>query len=384
LPDSIVLRLFKEQFQRQYMLRPERSQRNLFTLKFNAPLDTLPVIELIDNQPSEAWYINQIPDDPTTVNYWITDSLIYTRDTLHLSVTYLKTDSLMQLESQTDTIHLATRRQPATPQRRSRANENQPPPIDFLLPSISMSGTVDVFDTLSVTFPEPVLALSKEFFKLELKEDTLWNPVEFNFLQDSVNVLRYYFQRRWNYSETYRLVVDSAQIFSIYGKWNNAIQSTFNFKPEDAYGKLFLDISGVSPPAFVELLDANDAVLRRATMQDGGALFMDLLPNKYYARLIVDLNENGKWDTGNYAEKRQPEEVYYSPVFYDIKAHWEQEEPWDVLSRPLIKQKPMDITKNKPKNVTKPKRNYKDEGKSPSNSSSSMPGGIGNIRGLGF
>ena len=40
---------------------------------------------------------------------------------------------------------------------------------------------------------------------------------------------------------------------------------------------------------------------------------MDLKPDKYYARIVIDTNGNGVWDTGNYIEKRQPEEVYYSP-----------------------------------------------------------------------
>jgi uncharacterized protein (DUF2141 family) len=385
LPDSIVLRLFKEKFQRQYMLRPERTQQNLFTLKFNAPLDTLPVIELIDNPPSEEWYFQQIPDDPVSVNYWIKDSLIYQRDTLHLSITYLRTDSLMQLELKTDTVHLAARRQSATSQRRTRAKDDQPPPIEFLTPTFSISGVAEVYDTLSITFPEPILDLSKDIFTLELQEDTLWNQVEFNFVQDSVNVLRYYFERSWKYNEKYRLTVDSAQIYSIYGKWNDKIQSSFGFKSDDAYGHLFLEISDISSPAFVELLDANDAPLRKATVKDGGALFINLLPNKYYARLIVDTNENGKWDTGNYADKLHPEEVYYSPVFYEIRANWKVDEPWNVLSRSLIKQKPMDITKNKPKDVTRPKRNYKEESKTPSRSSGGMGGmgGMGGLRGLG-
>ena len=89
---------------------------------------------------------------------------------------------------------------------------------------------------------------------------------------------------------------------------------------------------------------------------------MNLKPDKYYARLIVDKNENGVWDTGNYADKRQPETVYYYPKVFDVMQNWDVEETWTVLSTPVVGQKPMDITKNKPKEVTKPKRDYKNEG----------------------
>jgi uncharacterized protein (DUF2141 family) len=384
LPDDIVLRLFKEKFQRQYMLRPERNQPNLFTLKFNAPLDTFPSIQLIDDSTSVDWYITQIPDDPTAVNYWITDSLIWQMDTLHLSVTYLRTDSLMILQVQTDTISLSMRRQQQSTQRRTaRRAEPEPESIEFLTLKVSASNSMNVFDTLSVTFPEPVLELSKEIFLLEQKQDTLWNEVDFTFRQDSVNSLRYYLERRWSYEESYRLSIDSAQIFSIYGKWNDAVQSTLQFKKEDEYAHLFIEIEGVTEPAFVELLNANDEPVRKATVQDGGALFMNLKPDKYYARLIIDTNENGQWDTGNYAEKIQPEEVYYSSQVYELRANWGFEETWNVFFEPLTKQKPMDITKNKPKDVTRQRRDYREEGRSRQGQQSGF-GGIGGGRGMGF
>ncbi len=102
---------------------------------------------------------------------------------------------------------------------------------------------------------------------------------------------------------------------------------------------------------------------------------MDLKPDKYYARIVIDTNGNGVWDTGNYAKKRQPEEVYYSPKMYEIMQNWQVEETWNVNSTPLAKQKPLEITKNKPKEATKKKRNYKDE----SQQSSSRNNSSGNM-----
>ena len=380
MPDDIVLRLFKEKFSRQYMLRPERTQKNLFALHFNAPLDTLPVIELLNNPVADDWYTTQIPDDETTVNYWIKDSLIWEMDTLHLSVTYFRTDSLLKLQLQTDTVPLVTRRQ-STTQRRS--NSDEPPPIDFLNMQVSASGSINVFDTLSIIFAEPVQALTKDFFQLEIQQDTLWNPVEYTFRQDSVNSLKYYIERQWDYEESYRLNIDSAQIFSIYGKWNNTLEANFKIKSEDEYGHFFLNINGISEPAFVELLNGNDVPVRKAQVKDGGALFMNLRPDKFYVRLIVDTNENGIWDTGNYAEKLQPEEVYYFSKFYNIRARLSIEDDWDVFSTPLAKQKPMDITKNKPNEVKRQTRDYRQEGQS--NRSSGMGGGLGGLgSGIGF
>jgi hypothetical protein len=50
------------------------------------------------------------------------------------------------------------------------------------------------------------------------------------------------------------------------------------------------------------------------------------------------------------------------------------EETWDVTATPLIRQKPLEITKNKPKEATKKKRDYKNEGRQSSSGNNSMPG----------
>lgn len=374
LPDDILLRLFKEDFQRQYMLRPERTQANLFSLKFNSPLDTLPKLTLLNAPASTDWYYMQLLDGKTTISYWITDSTVWKNDTLQVKVDYLKSDSLNMLSPQTDTVRLIQRRQPA-PKRKSRRDKDEPEPIEFLRVDATVSS--DVFDTISIVFSEPLLNISKEMIFLDQKQDTLWVPVDFTFRQDSLNTLKYYIERKWMYNESYRLIVDSAQIFSIYDKWNDLLETTFQFNAEDKYGHLYINIEGVSEPAFVEMLDANDKPVRKAIVKDKGALFMNLKPGQYYARLVIDSNENGIWDTGNYAEKRQPENVFYSKNVYVINANWRIEEDWDVYAEPIISQKPLEITKNKPKDATKQKRNYKEDGQRQSSSSSrSSSGGL--------
>ncbi|MDR2921045.1 MAG: Ig-like domain-containing protein [Tannerella sp.] len=373
LPDDIVLRLFKEGFQRQYLLRPERPQENLFTLKFNAPVDTLPQLTLLNVPASTDWYFTQILDEKTTINYWINDSTVWKSDTLQIQVDYLKTDSLNMLRPQTDTIRLVQRRQPA-PKRKSRRDKDEPEPIEFLRMQANISS--DVFDTISVVFSEPLLNVSKEVFFLDQKQDTLWVPIDFEFRQDSLNTLKYYIERKWMYDESYRLIVDSAQIFSIYGKWNDLLETTIQFNAEDKYGHLYINVEGVDEPAFVEILDGNDVPVRKAVVKDKGALFMNLKPGQYYARLVIDTNENGIWDTGNYAEKRQPENVFYSKAVYTINANWRIEEDWNVYEEPITSQKPLEVTKNKPKDATKQKRNYKEDGQK-SSSSGSRSGGLG-------
>ena len=79
-------------------------------------------------------------------------------------------------------------------------------------------------------------------------------------------------------------------------------------------------------------------------------MFRDLNPGSYYARIILDANNNGIWDTGDYEKGIQPEMVCYSPKAYELKAFFEVDdlEPWVIDTTTLAKQKPLEITKQKP------------------------------------
>lgn len=373
-PDNIELRLFKEKFERQYMLRPERPEENRFLLHFNAELDTIPIPVPLNFTPADsAWYFMQTADEGKTICFWLTDSLIYRQDTLQVELTYPKSDSLNVLRPQTDTLTLAMKRRPA---EKKKTKKDEPEPIDFLGMEVNASGSINLFDTVFITFSEPVIGLSKDLIFLDQKVDTLWQEIDFEFMQDTVNSLRYIVRRPWDYGEAYRLEIDSATIFSLYGKFNDAYSGEFNIKTKDQYGHLYINVEGVDTTAFVELLNNNDLPVRKSEVKEGGALFMDLKPDKYYARLVVDLNGNGKWDTGNYATKQQPEEVFYCPKQFNIMQNWEVEENWDVRATPLTQQKPLEITKNKPKELTKKKRDYKNESNQSSSSSSNSLGGL--------
>lgn len=56
---------------------------------------------------------------------------------------------------------------------------------------------------------------------------------------------------------------------------------------------------------------------------------IDSLPaGNYQARIIVDSNQNGKWDTGNVLKKRQPESIFYYSKEIQLRANWDLEINW--------------------------------------------------------
>jgi hypothetical protein len=366
-PDDVLLRLFKETFETQYLSKAERINARQFTMSFNTPVDVLPKVYLIEEEKTDhetPWYLLEQSPDRKILTYWLTDAHLYGKDTLRIETDYLAHDTLNNLVTVTDTLRLITKKT-ATPKDKKKDAEEKP---DFLEVSIKPSGTMDVFDTLKITFSEPVPPFEREWIQIRQKVDTLWEALDFPLLQDTLNPRLYYINYAWPYDQEYQIGIDSAAICSIYDKWNDSIQVKWKTRKEDDYGQLILLMSGNESSGFGQLLDGSEKIVKEEPLEEGEIAFYDIKPGKYYLRYIEDVNGNGKWDTGNYAEGLQPEEVYYYPGFFELKAFMELEQHWDIKELPLTKQKPLEITKNKPKEKQQPKKeDKKNENKGNSN-----------------
>lgn len=152
----------------------------------------------------------------------------------------------------------------------------------------------------------------------------------------------------------YSLEIDSAAFTDIYGAQSVKFKQGVRVGKEDQYGTLFVEMEGMKgTPVIAQLLDSSDKVVKSVSTTDGTAEFYFLNPSKYYLRIIVDRNENGRWDTGEYDTDLQPEEVYYYPEAIECRANWDLSQHWNPHALPLYRQKPMEITKQKPEQEKK-------------------------------
>ncbi len=156
-------------------------------------------------------------------------------------------------------------------------------------------------------------------------------------------------KNKWVSDGEYRFTLDSLAVEGIYGNPTNTMEHTFKVRAVEEYANLLVRTIGVTDHAFVELLNNSDQPIYKTPVKKGAALFRYVNPGTYYMRLCIDKNDNGVWDTGNYKEKRQPEEVFYYPGNLSLRANWDVDQSWDVYATPLDEQKPYEIIKNKPK-----------------------------------
>ena len=377
LPDSLILRAFKAENTRQYLTRSQRDQENHFILTFSAKADTLPTIKGLNFDEKDMFVIETTPRNDS-ICYWIKDSLVYLMDTLAIQLDYLYTDTLDQLVPTTDTLYLANKltraqkeklkkeeeekKEKERKKREKKGLEPEKEPMKFLDMKIDAAGSFDIYNNIVLSFQEPLASIDTSAIKMEVKVDTLWEPTPFMFVADSVMPRTYEILAQWEPEKEYQLTIDSAAIVGLYGLHANKVQQTVKVKKLDEYGTLLLNIVGAPKGSLVELLDNGGKVLRQQPVSaENTADFYFLNPNtKYYIRLLVDRNGNGKWDTGNYEQGIQPEEVYYFPKVWEMKANFEFEETWNIHEVPLDRQKLDEIKKQKPEEQKKVKDRNKE------------------------
>lgn len=351
LPDDLILCAFKEPSYSQYLIKSERLIPQKISLYFAAPADSLPLLRGLNFEDKDAFIVEHgVHND--TLHYWIKDSLVYQQDTLSLSVSYLYTDTLGQLVPRLDTLNLVSKQKTLYKEepkkKKKKRDEEEAIEQRFLTVNVHAPSTMNVYDEVSLDFDEPIKAYDRSAVHLCQKIDTLWKEVSFDFVQDSLNLRKYHLYYDWEPQGEYKFSVDSLGFEGLYGVFGNKIDQKFKVRSEDEYFTLHFNVTGACNQAFIELLNAQDQVVRRRRVVDGVADFYFLDPGKYGARLIDDLNGNGVWDPGSYPELRQPEKVYYYPNILEYKALWDATQQWDVKAVSLDKQKPEPLKKQKP------------------------------------
>lgn len=370
LPDDIILRAFKEENDRQYLTRSERDKENHFVLTFSARADTLPTLKGLNFDERDAFIIEKT-DCNDSICYWIKDSLIYQMDTLEIQMDYLATDTLDRLVPQTDTLFLANKltraerekleakaaeeKEKERKKKEKKGEKIEPEPTKFLTLNVDAPSAFDLDRNVYLSFDEPVASIDTAAIHMEIKKDSLWEEIPFLFVSDSVLPRKYEILAEWEPEKEYQLSIDSMAFKGVYGLHTNKVKQTMKVKKLNEYGTILLNITGADSTAVVELLDGSGKVLRqqRITPQNTADFYYLNPGTKFYIRLFNDRNGNGVWDTGKYSEHLQPEEVYYFPKVWEMKANFDFEENWNINAVPVEKQKLDEIKKQKPEETKK-------------------------------
>lgn len=131
----------------------------------------------------------------------------------------------------------------------------------------------------------------------------------------------------------YQLIIPDSTLYNIHGNTNDSIIFNFATKSKDQYGNLILTISPEQNDAtwIIQLMNSSDIILKEISISQKEVIRFEYMnPGKYKLRAILDQNNNGYWDTGNYTYKRQAEKVIYLDSEIELRANWDYEENWNL------------------------------------------------------
>ena len=352
-PNDILLSMFNEDRKSQYLANNLRVDSTRISLTFAAASDTLPSLSIVGrNDVPDQWYTLERSQTNDTLTYWIRPPHLVSADTLIVATTYLRTDTASNLSWGTDTLKFTFQRQKAKKKKKNEETDSLEQ-IRFMELHPLANGTQEVYAPLLLQTGTPIERYSREAFHLQrkLQNDTIFYPAEIKSiaLRDSTLSRRDLMLKvDWEPGAAYTLAVDSLAMTDIYGLQTKPLKVDFNVRKMEEYGNIVFNIPAVRDSAIVELLDGTEKIVLRAPVKNHRAELLNLLPGKYYARLFIDRNGNGKYDTGNYDMHLQPEETVYYPGAINLKKNWDVEQTWDIYATPIDKQKPEAIKKNKP------------------------------------
>lgn len=198
--------------------------------------------------------------------------------------------------------------------------------LDSLKVKSTISGVMSLRDTFALLTNNPLENINTEYMELRDKDSTIV-AIKTEKKGTKLNI---YFDRKYN--NKYKFVLLPKALTDIYGVENDTLKVSFTTKHPDDYGIITLKVNKIgTTPIIVELLNKKgDLIAREYAVTQTNFSFINLTKSTYKIRVISDLNANGKWDSGHFLNKIQPEPVYYFDKELEISANWELNEVFDL------------------------------------------------------
>ena len=246
--------------------------------------------------------LSAVPDNFQTIIFPEKD-----KDTLNLWHSPIEKDSLIFKISNNniiDTITVALRKKQ----------------LDSLTVTKITGGVLNIKDTLFFSTNNPIIKIDTSKINF-VHTDSIYITYK-AFISKKESSVGFLFEKKFKTSYKLNLYPDA--LVDIFETSNDTVTSQFRTRSIEDYGEISLAIQNPEKvPVIIQLTDINDVTVAQETSSENKTIsFNYLIPKKYKIRIIYDTNNNGKWDTGNYLEKKQPEPVQYFPEVQEIRPNW--------------------------------------------------------------
>jgi hypothetical protein len=163
--------------------------------------------------------------------------------------------------------------------------------------------------------------------KIRIQDDTTKaiSPI-LSFNKDTLHPQQLRFNIKWLENHAYTLNALPGAFTSIYGFINDSITVKTAIAPKRLFGDILLKYTGLDPnnQYIIQLWLDNGSMIQEQIVSgksQGDIQYITLSPSFYKIQIVTDRNRNGRWDSGNYYEKRQPE-LIFAKKLDELKPNW--------------------------------------------------------------
>lgn len=385
---QLYFKMFTDgRFKRQTLSDSKRDMQHKVTLYFGAPNPE--ILEFsIDSINTEEIITEYVTKGRDTINYWLNVPSERLGDTLKGRVVYLKHDSINNLVPDTAKLSLFWKYFESKEEKKAREEEEKKkekalrdsveyvPPVPKNPFKVDVSkGELNPEKTLTFKFEMPLVSVDTAAIDLRLEggalsaeeekklaaekkkeaqkrgvesvvEDVSDLPtVPYEFFRDSVDMKIWHLRAAWDTKQKYKLTIPAGVFRNVAGQSNDTLRSDHTTLDPEKYGTVIVNVVGKTPEAKYVLYLNNEsgkAIDFKEGISTGKHTFNYVKPGKVRVSVLEDSNGNGRWDTGNLIERRQPErtEPYVDEngeEIMEVKANWEVEITADmnVLFKPI-------------------------------------------------
>ena len=346
---QIYMRMFKDgTFKRQMLTSAERPKSNQAVLQFGAPHPQIDSI-IFDSIDSERVIWEFQTEGRDTMSLWLNVAPESLPDTIRGRIVYMKHDTTNTLNITTEPLALAWRKIETKEEERAREREERerkkaeeageeytPPPVKNPFSyRFTTSGDINPERGLEFEFEYPLVELDTTAITLtEIDDKQKTREVPITLTRDTTNMRRWRLMTKWGDGLKYKLKIPDSTFVDVAGYTNDSISKELTTMAAEKYAKVIIDLRGRTDSStyILQLLgsDGKKVIDEIRNARTGKHTFSYVAEGENRVRVVEDVNGNGRWDSGNLIEGRQPErvEVYRNERDEEVistKMNWDVE-----------------------------------------------------------
>jgi hypothetical protein len=308
--DSLQFRMFRTRAVKQQRLFSAQISPDRYRLGYALPMSN-PGVRFSPELPSGMEAFVEYAPSKDTINIWLSKLLL---DSVYVFVT----DNGKVI----DTVGYELKMREGSTGRGGGASARA------LIVSSNVNGSKFVPGSrLTLSTTNPVRSLNPARILVRKGNDTL--TTTFSILDGKRTLVAGFKPEE---DSSYSVLLLPGAITDCYGQKNDTLRISFTVQPLRQFGNLSVKLpESISGNAVLELVDDKGRVVRDTAITKGGVYRFDLLSSgNYSVRMIEDADGNGKWTSGSYALKQQPEKVRYYPALIRMRAGWDTDVVWEM------------------------------------------------------